>query len=52
MTRSQADLLVLLAAFIWGLAFYFQKTAMDHVGPLLFLGLRSSPEAQFSRPAW
>ena len=26
---------------IWGIAFYFQKTAMLHIGPLLFLGLRS-----------
>jgi drug/metabolite transporter (DMT)-like permease len=42
MTRTQADLLVLMAALIWGVAFYFQKTAMTHVGPLLFLGLRSA----------
>ena len=41
MTRAKADLLVLLAAFIWGVAFYFQKSAMSHIGPLLFLGLRS-----------
>jgi drug/metabolite transporter (DMT)-like permease len=33
--------LVVLAALIWGLAFYFQKTAMLHIGPLLFLALRS-----------
>lgn len=39
--RTRADLLVLLAALIWGVAFYFQKTAMLHIGPLLFLGLRS-----------
>lgn len=37
----QADLLILLAAAIWGIAFYFQKTAMTHIGPLLFLGLRT-----------
>lgn len=36
-----ADALVLLAALIWGVAFYFQKVAMDHVGPLTFLGLRA-----------
>ncbi len=36
-----ADALVLLAALIWGVAFYFQKSAMDHVGPLTFLGLRA-----------
>jgi drug/metabolite transporter (DMT)-like permease len=38
--RTTADLLVLLAAIIWGVAFYFQKTAMDHIGPLLFIGFR------------
>ena len=41
MTRTKADLLVLLAALIWGVAFYFQKSAMSHIGPFLFLGLRS-----------
>ena len=41
MTRAKADLLVLFAALIWGVAFYFQKSAMSHIGPFLFLGLRS-----------
>ena len=41
MTRTKADLLVLFAALIWGMAFYFQKSAMSHIGPFLFLGLRS-----------
>lgn len=36
-----ANGLVLMAALVWGVAFYFQKTAMDHMGPLLFLGLRA-----------
>jgi drug/metabolite transporter (DMT)-like permease len=40
MSRLTASATVLLAAAIWGTAFYFQKTAMDHVGPLLFVGLR------------
>lgn len=40
MSRLTASLLVLLAAIFWGTAFYFQKSAMDHVGPLQFLGLR------------
>jgi drug/metabolite transporter (DMT)-like permease len=40
-TGWRADALVLLAALIWGVAFYFQKTAMLHLGPLLFLGLRA-----------
>ncbi len=41
MTRTQADLLVLFAALIWGVAFYFQKSAMAHIGPFLFLGIRA-----------
>ncbi|MFO1183933.1 MAG: DMT family transporter [Bauldia sp.] len=36
-----ADLLLLASAAIWGVAFYFQKTAMAHVGPVLFLGMRA-----------
>ncbi len=58
MTRARADLLVLFAALIWGVAFYFQKAAMDHIGPFLFLGLRSAiacvalaPLAWRERPA-
>ncbi len=41
MTRLQADLLLVFAALIWGTAFYFQKVAMAHIGPFLFLGLRA-----------
>lgn len=41
MTRATAHLMLLGTAVIWGLAFYYQKSAMAHVGPLLFLGLRS-----------
>lgn len=37
----RADALVLLAALIWGVAFYFQKAAMASIGPLTFLGLRA-----------
>lgn len=40
--RWTGDILVLLAAIIWGVSFYFQKAAMSHVGPLLFLGLRAA----------
>jgi drug/metabolite transporter (DMT)-like permease len=40
-SRLQADLVVLLAAVIWGVAFYFQKIAMLHLGPSLFVGLRA-----------
>jgi drug/metabolite transporter (DMT)-like permease len=45
MRRIHADLLLLLAAAIWGTAFYFQKTAMDHIGPLLFVTCRSAVAA-------
>ena len=48
---------MLAAAFVWGLAFYFQKTAMFHIGPLLFVGLRGFiaalvliPFAYFEKP--
>ena len=48
-----ADALVLLAALIWGVAFYFQKVAMDHVGPLTFLSLRAIIAAMALAPfAW
>lgn len=40
MRRLKADLLLLLAAAVWGLAFYFQKTAMEHIGPFLFIAAR------------
>ena len=39
---GRGELLVLLAAAVWGVAFYFQKTAMDHIGPFLFLALRGA----------
>lgn len=42
MSRLRADLLLLGAALIWGLAFYFQKTAMDHIGPWLFTAIRAA----------
>ncbi len=41
MRRIHADLLLVLAAIVWGVAFVFQKTAMDHIGPLLFIASRS-----------
>jgi drug/metabolite transporter (DMT)-like permease len=40
MTRMRADLLLLLAAFIWGTAFIAQKHANDSMGPVSFVGLR------------
>ena len=43
--RTRGDLLILLAACIWGVAFYFQKVAMQDIGPLLFLGMRGAVAA-------
>ena len=40
MTRMRADLLLVLAAAIWGLAFVFQKTAMTAIGPFTFIAAR------------
>jgi len=38
--RLRADLLLLLAALLWGSAFVPQKHATDHLGTFLFNGLR------------
>jgi drug/metabolite transporter (DMT)-like permease len=38
----QADLLVLLAALIWGVGYLAQKTAMTDIGPALFVALRAT----------
>lgn len=40
MSRLQANLLLLACAAIWGFAFFFQKRAMQHIGPFTFIGLR------------
>ena len=40
MSRLQANLVLLLAGAMWGMGFVAQSTAMQHVGPLLFIGLR------------
>jgi drug/metabolite transporter (DMT)-like permease len=53
MTRLQADLLLLFGAAIWGYAFVFQKTAMEHVGPFAFIAARSVVAALALAPlAW
>lgn len=41
MTRIRADLLLLACAAVWGFAFLFQKSAMDHIGPFTFVGTRA-----------
>ncbi len=38
--RLRANLLMLLAAIIWGFAFVAQRTGMDHVGPFTFTAIR------------
>ena len=43
--KYQGELLILVAAMIWGFAFYFQKTAMLSIGPLLFVGVRAAVAA-------
>jgi drug/metabolite transporter (DMT)-like permease len=40
MRRLHADILLLMAAAIWGLAFVFQKSAMDHISECLFIAAR------------
>ncbi len=40
MTRTRADLILLIAAVIWGLAFVAQSTAMAAVPPLVFIACR------------
>jgi drug/metabolite transporter (DMT)-like permease len=45
MRRLHADLLLLAAAAIWGLAFVFQKAAMAHIGPFLFITCRAAVAA-------
>lgn len=42
MSRTSANLMLVAIAAIWGLAFVYQKTAMAHVGPLLFVTIRSA----------
>ena len=40
MSRSLANLLLLTAGAIWGMGFVAQQTAMDDIGPMLFIALR------------
>jgi len=41
MRRIHADMLLLCAAAIWGFAFLFQKSAMEHIGPVQFVAARA-----------
>jgi drug/metabolite transporter (DMT)-like permease len=40
MTRGRANALLLLAALIWGTTFVAQKLGVEHIGPLMFSGVR------------
>ena len=40
MKRWQANLLLLLAGAVWGMGFVAQSSAMDSIGPYLFIALR------------
>ena len=51
--RMQADMLLLLAALIWGVAFVAQKAALAHVGPYTFIAARFFLSALLILPlAW
>jgi len=53
MTRVQANLLMLLAAFIWGSTFVAQRLGMQDVGPYTYTGMRFLLGALFVMPlAW
>lgn len=45
MSRLHADIALLLAAIIWGVAFIFQKSAMADIGPLAFIASRGAVAA-------
>ena len=45
MSRLHADIALLLAAAIWGVAFIFQKSAMAYIGPLAFIASRGAVAA-------
>jgi drug/metabolite transporter (DMT)-like permease len=40
MTHARANLMLLMAGAIWGMGFVAQSTAMDNLGPWLFIALR------------
>lgn len=53
MSHTRANLLLLGCAVIWGMGYLFQKSAMTHVGPLLFVGARCGLAAIALAPfAW
>jgi len=51
-TDLRADLILLLTAFIWGLAFVYQRSGMDHIGPVTFTFGRFLIGALAILPLW
>ncbi len=45
MSRLHADIALLFAAAVWGIAFLFQKSAMAHIEPLAFIAARGAVAA-------
>jgi len=41
----KSDLLLLVAAFLWGTTFVAQRRAMEHLGPMMFNAV-GSPSAR------
>jgi len=53
MRRLHANSLLLVAALVWGGSFSVQQMAMDHIGPVLFTGIRFFMGAAMLMPfAW
>ncbi len=50
MSRLQANCLLLVAGAIWGMGFVAQQTAMDNIGPFLFIAIRFSIAAMVVLP--
>ena len=50
MNKTKNTFLLLLTAFIWGIAFVAQSVGMDYVGPLTFNSVRSIIGALFLIP--
>jgi drug/metabolite transporter (DMT)-like permease len=51
-TDLRADLILLLTALIWGLAFVYQRSGMDHIGPVTFTFGRFLIGALAILPLW
>ena len=47
-----SDVLLLLTAAIWGFAFTAQRAGMDHIGPMLYTGVRFLLGAIVLAPLW